>query len=112
MNDGNGDGTFQVQRGSETDKIYVEFDQDEIPVSIAIVKTMAEITGENPLVLPPLVESIDMDSTALDRLFEPGQATVGRGNSQLTCTYLEHRITVHSDGYMVIVPRDDDRRAV
>lgn len=108
MNQGNGASTFQMQYGSETDKIYVEFDQDETPISLAIVRALADITGENPRLLPPFAASVDMDTTALDSLFRPRRTDVNQENSQLTCTYLEHRITVHSDGYMVIVPRDNN----
>lgn len=104
----NRDWSFRIQHGSETNIYHVEFDQDETPVSLAIVKAMAEITGEDQLALPPFADSVGLDSTALDNLFKPKRANASQEDSRLSFAYLEHRFTVHSDGYIEIVPQDDD----
>lgn len=108
MSQDNGHGTLQIDFDEESNRYRVDFPVDGAPVSMAIVEAMSEITGEDPLAMPPLADSVGIDVEALDRLYQPTRPGVGLESSSVVCRYLGHRITISSDGSMEIRPKDGE----
>lgn len=81
---------------------HLDHDGGESPsLSYTILRAVAAVTGETPQDLDPLTETIDPD--ALEKLFEPERLERGADVS-LTIGYNGCRVTVYSDGHLVVVP--------
>jgi len=70
-------------------------------VSWAIIETVAEAEGVDPIELePPLYEKIDPD--ALNQLLQPTTARKSTSVDCLTFTYSGYEVTVYSDNRVTI----------
>lgn len=92
---------------SEVDAMVMEpyrttFDNAAESVSESVISAVADATGSDPVAMPPLYNAINPD--ALDALFQPATAAPKRGDRTLTFTYNDHRVTVSSDGVLVVEP--------
>lgn len=73
-------------------------------ISQAVVETVAEAKGVNPLELTtPLYEVIDPD--ALDHLFATA-STDGRMDGKITFDYSGYEVTVWGSGYVVVEEKE------
>lgn len=71
-------------------------------LSYTILRAVAAVTGEAPQDLDPLTDTVDPD--ALDKLFETERVKRGGADASLTIGYNGCRVTVFSDGHLVVVP--------
>ena len=85
--------------------VTVDYDWSESrPVSIAVLEALEVSTGRGPETFGPLNDIIDVD--ALDNLFTPTASGEGRGPGYVTFEIEDHSATVHSDGSVVLAPRN------
>ena len=75
-----------------------QFDQEKTPPSMAVIGTLADVMGVDPVELDPLYSTIDPD--ALDKLVHVHNRT--SGDTHVTFTHEDHSITVHSYGLVTI----------
>lgn len=73
--------------------------------SIAVVELFARLLDVDPVDIEPLSDSID--PAALDALLQGQQTRFRAGDCTVAFTYLEHRVTVSSDGSVEIEPPTD-----
>ncbi|MUW13527.1 hypothetical protein GJ633_01840 [Halorubrum sp. CBA1125] len=73
------------------------YDWTSMEPSTAVIETVADATGREPLALATLYDFIDSD--ALDSLFRSSD-----GEVSVSFTYAEHEVTVHSDGEVAVLP--------
>lgn len=104
MDDENANEPVRVEYDESCGRYRVTFDPDAGPPSLAIVKAMAQITAADPMELPTLAVSTNVDVETLDGLFGTDCGPERPEPASVTCTYLGHRITVRSDGSMDIEP--------
>jgi hypothetical protein len=70
--------------------------------SIAVVETVAAITGDEPTAIDPLTESINPD--AMDRLVEPATP---RSDLSVTFAYNGCTVTAESNGDITVTLTED-----
>ena len=99
MNDSPSDGPVSISYDSETETYRVQFDDDTIAPSMAVVEAVASIRDVDPTELEPLVETID--PMALDRLIR------GADERTLVFRYLGHEVTIRSQEVIEIDPAED-----
>lgn len=68
-----------------------EHDLSEVDPTTAVVESVANVAGCDPVALEPLTEYVDPD--ALDRLVQSST-----GETAVSLRYADHRVTVRSDG--------------
>lgn len=74
----------------------VEFDwRQEESASIAVVESVATLTGRDPTKLKPLAEVVDTD--ALNEIFSPARETA-RSRGYVEFEYEQCTVRVHADG--------------
>ena len=72
------------------------------PVSQTVVLAVADATGDDPMELPPLYDTVDPD--ALNELFDPSTGgAVGR-SGRVEFTYAGCDVTVHADERVAVSP--------
>lgn len=87
----------------DTGRYRVTYDGG-MDLSVLIVSAISSITGTDPVKIdPPLNEAIDPD--ALDRLFDDRPGGLPREGGHLVFYLGGCRVTVYSDGELVIDPR-------
>lgn len=74
---------------------------------VAIVEQVAELRDLDPLEMPSLSDTLDLD--ALDRLFEPDSGTDPDWQGRLVFDYADCLVTVHADGSVTVLPAADSR---
>ena len=75
------------------------------PVSQTVVLAVAEATGEDPMELPPLYDTVDPD--ALNNLFEDRIDGAERLGGNFEFAYAGCDVTVRADGSVNVVPTAD-----
>lgn len=98
MNNGNTtdyDGSTTARTDIETDHLWLSEDQP----STAIIQAVAQRKGTEPLDLPPLYEYVDPE--AIDSLLLTA-AENDNASIEVQFDYLEHTITITSDGHFSI----------
>ena len=83
--------------------VRTQFDQEKTPASMAVIATLADLMGADPVELNPLYSTIDPDE--LDALVRVRNGT--NGDSHVTFTHEGHAITVHSYGVITITPEHE-----
>ena len=90
------------------DEYRTEFDvTGEVAPSTAVVFAVSAVTGRDPRAAPPLSEVVD--TAALDRLFRGSMPIQPERTVEVEFRYDGCTVTVHSDGWIGIVPVPDDR---
>lgn len=86
---------------SGDDILRREFDWDgPKPASVAVVEALEEFTGRDARSFSPLYDVVDAD--ALDSLFVSTDETDRQNSGHLTLLVDESRVTLHSDGSLVV----------
>lgn len=80
----------------------VHFDPAERKPSTVVVLAVAGANGTDALDMASLNDIIDPD--CLDGLFEPKRDGTPREGGHVTFPFAGHRVTVHSDGEVVLDP--------
>lgn len=91
MNDDDDVPTTTSSTGADGSTVRDRWDDETAP-SVAIVETVAEVTGKEPAEMPPLQRTIDMD--ALESLV----AERSESSIRLSFEYVGTAVTVESDG--------------
>ncbi|SDQ91495.1 HalOD1 output domain-containing protein [Natronobacterium texcoconense] len=87
-----------------TEVVHARFETEPDAAVITVVETVASVTGQEPLEMPPLFESIDTE--ALDELVAASEA---RGKPvKVSFTYQDCLVTVSSRGDVVVERRTTD----
>lgn len=89
---------IEYNQGSGT--VRTQFDQEKTPPSMAVIATLAEVTGLDPVDLDPLYSTIDPD--ALDSLVCVRNGS--HGDSHVSFRHENHSITVQSYGVVTVTP--------
>ena len=100
-----GVGVEAVEYSREPGAVRTQFDQEKTPASIAVIATLADLMGTDPVELDPLHSAVDPDE--LDTLVRFRNGTNGNphnGDTHVTFTHEGHAITVHSYGVITITP--------
>ncbi|NHN48422.1 hypothetical protein G9464_12575 [Halostella sp. JP-L12] len=79
-----------------------ELAADSQPVSQTVVLAVAEATGDDPLELPPLFDTIDPD--ALNKLFDSSAFGADGREGQVEFTYAGCDVTVRGDERVAVSP--------
>ena len=74
----------------------------EAPVSQTVVLAVAEATGEDPIELPPLYDTVDPD--ALNELFDSDAPGAERVDGHVEFAYADCDVTVRADGRVTVAP--------
>ena len=98
-----GVGVEAVEYSQESGAVRTQFDQEKTPASIAVIATLADLMGTDPVELDPLHSTVDFDE--LDALVRVRNGT--DGDSHVTFTHEGHAITVHSYGVITITPEHE-----
>ena len=91
--------SVEYYQGSGT--VRSQFDQEKTPPSMAVIATLADVMGVDPVELDPLYSTIDPE--ALDSLVRVRNRT--SGDIRVSFTHENHAITVHSYGLVTIAPK-------
>ncbi|WP_293027543.1 HalOD1 output domain-containing protein [Natronococcus sp.] len=83
--------------------VRTQFDQEKTPASTAVIATLADLMGTDPVELDPLHSTVDPDE--LDALVRVRNGI--NGDSKVTFTHEGHAITVHSYGVITITPEHE-----
>ena len=78
---------------------------DTDPISQTVVLAVAEATGDDPMELPPLYDTIDPD--ALNKLFGDRIDGAERLGGSFEFSYAGCEVTVRADGTVDVVPAAD-----
>lgn len=92
-----GDSTTTVQMQHDTDA------QDHL--AWTIVQAVSKVTGTDPLDLPTLYETIDVDS--LERLFQTPPAATGK-SVDVAFDYAGCRVTITPEATVIVAPLAND----
>jgi len=98
-----GVGVEAVEYSQESGTARTQFDQEKTPASMAVIATLADLMGTDPVELDPLHSTVDPDE--LDALVRVRNGT--NGDSHVTFTHEGHAITVHSYGVITITPEQE-----
>lgn len=71
---------------------------DDTLLSNAVVRAVAEVTGESPVEMPPLARVTDIDPEALEALFVPGEGDGLPSDTRLSFRYRWCEVVVYGDG--------------
>ncbi|MDR5674359.1 HalOD1 output domain-containing protein [Halalkaliarchaeum sp. AArc-GB] len=93
-----GVGVETVEYFQESGTVRTQFDHEKTPASMAVIATLADVMGTDPVELDPLHSTVDPD--ALDAFVRVRYGT--NGDSHVTFTHEGHAITVHSYGVITI----------
>lgn len=100
--------TSPVERDRSPPRFHAEHDWDgPDTVGETIVRTVAAVTGADPMAMPPLYDVVDPD--ALDRLFSPPESSIRAGTGRVEFAYAGCAVTVHGDGQLEIRPASPGR---
>ncbi|AEH38881.1 HalOD1 output domain-containing protein [Halopiger xanaduensis] len=80
--------------------LHTSFDGGSDSIVVAIVEAVATVTGEDPIDMPPLFDTINPE--ALNRLVAP--STPRDQHVEISFEYQDCQITVSSRGDTVVVP--------
>jgi hypothetical protein len=83
-----------------------EYDEDEVPATMAAVAAVVEVSGQDPTELTPVQETVDSD--ALDLLTR----STGNGDVHVSWKQEDYRITVSSDGVVAVGQGADGQPAI
>ncbi|MFP8890655.1 HalOD1 output domain-containing protein [Natrialbaceae archaeon A-CW2] len=100
-----GVGVEAVENHQETGTVRTQFDHEKTPASMAVIATLAEVMGADPVELDPLHST--MDPEALDALVRVRNGTTG--DIHVSFTHEDHAITVFSYG-VVTISKDTNMR--
>jgi len=92
-----------VEYSQESGTVRTQFDQEKTPASIAVIATLADLLGTDPVELDPLHSTVDPDE--VDALVRVRNGT--NGDTHVTFTHEECAITVHSYGIISITPEHE-----
>ncbi|NHN48424.1 hypothetical protein G9464_12585 [Halostella sp. JP-L12] len=81
---------------------HTERTAENDPVSQTVVLAVADATGDDPLELPPLFDTVDPD--ALDKLFADRIDGTERLGGRFEFAYAGCEVSVHADGTVDVVP--------
>lgn len=70
------------------------------PAARTVVEAVAEATGDDPLEMRPLYDTVDTD--ALDTVFEPTGGALDGRSGRVSFRFNGCDVTVHSDGRTVV----------
>jgi hypothetical protein len=98
-----GVGVEAIEYSQESGVVRTQFDQEKTPASIAVIATLADLLGTDPVELDPLHSTVDPDE--LDALVRARNGT--NGDSHVAFTHGGHAITVHSYGVVTITPEHE-----
>ena len=98
-----GVGVEAVEYVQESGTVRTRFDQEKTPASMAVIATLADLLGTDPVELDPLYSTIDPDD--VDALVRVRNGS--NGDSHVTFTHEGHAITVHSYGVLTITPEHE-----
>ena len=85
-----------------SDSFIGRYDWETISPSVAVVETVSEITGRDPLDLPTLNDIVDTD--ALDVLYTGDETDAD--SITISFAYAGYDVTVLGDGRIVVEPVD------
>ena len=91
---------------ADSDVIRSHYDWSSIRPSIAVMRTVAAVTGCRPTDLDSLHGSIDPD--ALNRVVESMTDARGAGSEQITFWYQEHQVTIEPEPGAVSVQAGEE----
>lgn len=84
---------YSIIYDATSDTYHVSLEEDgSVPISVAVIRAIASITGSDPLDLEPLAAYVDPDS--LEATFEGPLARASPPS--ISFTYVGYRITVDS----------------
>lgn len=95
--------SLEYHRDSATYR--AEYDPDATSTSMAVVASLSEVMGVDPIELDPLGAFVDTD--ALDEIVQVRGRT--NGDRSVTFTVEGYEITVYSYGFVVLAPSEHDR---
>ncbi|WP_137290394.1 HalOD1 output domain-containing protein [Natronorubrum halophilum] len=98
-----GIGVEAVEYAQESGTVRTQFDQEKTPASMAVIATLADLLGTDPVELDPLYSTVDPDE--LDALVRVRNGT--NGDSHVAFMHEGHAITVHSYGVITITPEHE-----
>lgn len=108
MNDGtisDIEGIEDVQYDSQTDTYSITLDPAAVDdIGGMIARTVAAVSDSYLGDFPPIADAIDPDS--LEELFEFGQSIDDRSWRCLTFEFVTRRVSLYSDGSLVLEPID------
>ena len=90
-----------IEYNRESATVRTQFDQEKTPPSMAVIATLADVMGVDPVEIDPLHSAIDPD--ALDSLVRVRNRT--SGDIHVSFTHENHAITVQSYGVVTITPK-------
>lgn len=86
-----------TEGGREVYRARHDIDGSE-PITVTIIKAVAQATEQDPLELPPLRDAVRLDLDALDDLFVHGPDGRPSPETCLRFQYMGHTVLVHGDG--------------
>ena len=98
-----GVGVEAVDYAPDSTTVRTQFDQEKTPASLAVIATLANTMGTDPVELDPLHSTVDPD--ALDALAQVRNGT--NGDIHITFTHEGHAIRVSSYGVLTITPEHE-----
>lgn len=101
-----GVGVDAVEYHQESATVRTQFDQEKTPASMAVIVTLADVMGVDPVELDSLHSTVDPD--ALDALVRVRHGM--EGDIHVSFTHQGHAITVFSYG-VVTISREHDSTA-
>ena len=100
------DGLEDVRYDSRTDTYNITLAPGTVnDLGATIAMTVAAVSNSDCEELPPIADVIDPDS--LDTIFELSQSTDDQNRRRLTFEFATRRVSVHSDGSLVLQPLSD-----
>ncbi|WP_418280367.1 HalOD1 output domain-containing protein [Halorubrum sp. DTA98] len=88
-----------------SDPTIRRYDWSVVPPSVAVVETLSDATGRDPIDLPTLNDTIDTDG--LDAL-----CTGGKPDSEaitVSFVHADYEVTVLGDGTVIVEPINDEQ---
>lgn len=86
----------------DTGAVHSRYDWSVTAPSIAVIQTVAAISGKEPTSLPKLFEAIDPDS--LDAICSREASIPESEPIHVMFSYYGHVVTVKSDGEVIVTP--------
>lgn len=72
---------------------------------VEIVERAAEVSGTDPLEMPPMSSAVDLE--ALDRLFDRDPTSYPELRGSLAFRYAGCEVEIHADGHVEVTPDFD-----
>ncbi|WP_254810915.1 HalOD1 output domain-containing protein [Natronosalvus amylolyticus] len=95
-----GVGVEAVEYQQETGIVRTQFDQEKTPASMAVIATLADVMGVDPVELKSLHSTVDPE--ALNALVRVRDGM--NGDIHSTFSHEGHTITVYSYGVVTVTP--------